>query len=130
MIQTRSIPSAGFAIVALVLLVVLAPSASALLGSDMQFAAGSAPVAVAIGDLNGDLKLDLAAATEGGALVLLAKGDGTFGPRKTYPSGLGSRSVAIADLNGDAKADLALANWSADTVSVLRGNGNGTFQAH
>src|SRR2546429_6198795 len=43
-------------------------------------ATGSAPVSVAVGDFNGDGKLDLATANSGGydVSVLLGNGDGTF----------------------------------------------------
>ena len=104
---------------------------------------------VAIGDLNGDGKLDLAVATTGPGCgngcpkgligVLLGNGDGTFKKAKTYGTGgfdaIGS--VAIADVNGDKKPDLVVANYCASecsyppvegSVGVLLGNGNGTFQ--
>ncbi len=105
---------------------------------------------VAVGDLNGDGKLDLAVATTGAGCgngcqpglvgVLLGKGDGTFKKAKTYSTGgfdaIGW--VAIADVNGDQKPDLVVANYCATecsyppaqgSVGVLLGNGNGTFQA-
>jgi len=86
---------------------------------------------VAIGDLNGDGKPDLAVANESGGSVsvLLGNGDGTFGAKSDYGAGSLPSSVAIGDLNGDGKPDLAVANESDGTVSVLLGNGNGTFGA-
>jgi hypothetical protein len=89
------------------------------------------PVSVAVGDFNGDGKLDLAVANEGigfitgGVSVLLGKGDGTFLPAVNYPTG-GSNAVAVGDFNGDGKLDLAV--LSSGTVRVLLGNGDGTFQ--
>ena len=69
------------------------------------------PRSVAIGDLNGDGKPDLAIANDGAAnvSVLLNKGNGTFGQGRLR-AGRFPRSVAIGDLNGDGKPDLAAAN--------------------
>jgi hypothetical protein len=99
-----------------------------------SFDAGSRAVSVAIGDLNGDGKPDLAVANAGGfpdfgntVSVLLGNGDGTFGPKSDFGTGTSPGSVAIADLNGDGSLDLAVANGSSNTVSVLLGDGDGTF---
>jgi hypothetical protein len=84
---------------------------------------------VAIGDLNGDGKPDLAVTNylSSTVSVLLGNGNGTFGPKIVFGTGSGPHSVAIGDLNGDGKPDLAVTNYVSYTVSVLLGNGNGTF---
>jgi hypothetical protein len=86
---------------------------------------------VAIGDLNGDGKPDLAVANAGSntVSVLLGNGDGTFGAKTDYTTGSFPASVAIGDLNGDGKPDLAVASFYSNAVSVLLGNGDGTFGA-
>src|SRR3989442_3755830 len=100
---------------------------------------------VALGDINGDGKLDLLVANfcadstcaSGGVSVFLGKGDGSFQPVVTYGSGgLNSYSVAVGDVNADGKPDLLVTNYyagngnySSGTVGVLLGNGDGTFQA-
>ena len=103
---------------------------------------------VAVSDLNGDGKLDLAVANTGSGCgngcqegligVLLGNGDGTFKKAKTYPTG-GFDAIGwveIADVNGDKKPDLVVANYCATecsyppvegSVGVLLGKGNGTF---
>ena len=50
---------------------------------------GDQPASVAIGDLNGDGKPDLATAnaTADTVSVLLNRGNGTFAPRLDYPTG-------------------------------------------
>jgi hypothetical protein len=81
---------------------------------------GAGPGTVAVGDVNGDGKLDLAVANcdptncgGGGAApigVLLGNGDGTFQAAVTYASGGNEAfSVAVADVNGDGKPDLLVA---------------------
>jgi hypothetical protein len=92
----------------------------------------------AIGDFNGDGKLDIAA-TGGGDVpapanivtILLGNGDGTFtlGPNSTFATGSNPMPIVAADFNGDGKLDLAIANYDGGSVTILLGNGDGTFTA-
>jgi hypothetical protein len=109
-----------------------------LLGPAAVFPAGSFPQSVAVGDLDGDGRLDLAVANQGdpslgfadaGVSVLLGDGTGSFGVATTLRAGTYAIAVAIADLNGDGKQDLAVANFGGPSVSILLGNGDGTFGA-
>ena len=87
---------------------------------------------MAVGDFNGDGKLDLAVVNYGSSNVsiLLGNGDGTFKTAVNYGAGSSAPySVAVADFNGDGKLDLAVANIASNNVSILLGNGDGTFQA-
>lgn len=95
---------------------------------------GTGPSAIAIGDVNGDFKPDLAVANynSNSVGVLLGKGDGTFAAAALYTTtGSLPASVAIGDLNGDGKQDLVVADFGSAAVGpeVLLGNGDGTFQA-
>ena len=89
------------------------------------------PSAIAVGDFNGDGKLDLAVANlnSGNVSILLGHGDGTFGDAGHVAVGHRPTSVAVADLDGDGRLDLAVTNAADDTVSILRGRGDGTFSA-
>ena len=96
------------------------------------YPAGSQPIAVAVGDFNGDGIPDLAVANNGwpglGALsILLGNGDGTFQAPLTYGLDIEPYSITVADFNGDGLPDLLLTDLGI--VSILLGNGDGTFQA-
>jgi uncharacterized repeat protein (TIGR01451 family) len=88
------------------------------------------PTYVAVGDFNGDGKLDLVTANSNNATisVLLGNGDGTFQKSVAYTVGSTPVRIAIGDFNGDGKPDLVVTNSGSSTVSVLLGNGDGTFQ--
>jgi hypothetical protein len=99
-----------------------------------SYAAGSDPRSVAVADLNGDGKQDLAVADYfGGVSVLLGKGDGTFLTATGYAAGTHPWSVAVGDFNADGIPDLAVANYGTypyytdGSVSILLGQGDGTF---
>jgi VCBS repeat-containing protein len=99
--------------------------------SPTSFPTGTDSRSVAIADLNGDGKLDLAVANRGSAnvSVLLGTGNGSFGAATNLGVGTNPNAVAIADLNSDGKLDLAVANSGSSNVSVLLGNGDGSFAA-
>jgi len=89
------------------------------------------PSAVVARDLNGDGKVDLVVANQGGnsISVALGNGNGTFGTPSSIAVGSGPSALAAGDLNGDGKLDLVVANGGANTVSILLGNGSGRFSA-
>ena len=91
-----------------------------------DFATGSGPISVAMGDVNGDGRPDLAVANDcsNSVSVLLnttAPGAATpsFAAKTDFPTGSVPYSVAMGDVNGDGKPDLAVANYDSNSVSVL-----------
>src|SRR2546425_1268326 len=95
-----------------------------------DFAAGRSPDSVAVGDFNGDGKLDLAVANfdSSDVSVLLGNGDGSFKAALTFGAGRGPSFVAVGDFNGDGKLDLAVANPGSSDSSVLHTNGDRHLQ--
>ena len=101
------------------------------------------PAGIASADLNGDGRPDLAVVEAFEVsdpaqpvifrvLILLNKGDGTFGSAMEYPAGPHPLGLAIGDLNADGHPDLAVTNTGGDvqagtTLSVFLNKGDGTF---
>src|SRR5262249_20052579 len=98
------------------------------------------PQSLALGDVNGDGKLDLAIKSvsflESDAFqvgVLLGRGDGTFqAPLLGAAQPDGSGDLALGDFNNDGRLDAAVADQLgalSGNLSVFAGNGDGTFQS-
>lgn len=101
-----------------------------------QLAVGRGALAVALGDLNGDGRLDLVTGNSPSYLnpgssvsVLLGRGDGTFEPRVDYALDGTPQQIRLADMNGDGKLDIVAANGSGGTFSIWLGRGDGTLAA-
>ena len=105
---------------------------SAQFAAHVDYPTGQEPWGVAVGDFNGDRKLDLAVtnSNDNTVGVLLGNGDGTFQPQVAYATGSRPLSVSVGDFNGDGKLDLAITSAADNTVSVLLGRGDGTFWPH
>ncbi len=106
-----------------------------------DFITGTGPYAVAIGDLNGDSKSDVAVTNYDAASVSVffntttpGASTPTFSAKTDFTTGTNPASVSISDFNGDGKTDMVIANYGSNSVSVLfntttSGSATPTFSA-
>lgn len=92
---------------------------------------GNKPSGIALADLNGDGRLDVAVANESdnSVSVVLSRSDGSFAPKVDYLVGTAPVALVSGDFNGDHIPDLAVVNSKDNTVSILLGVGDGTFNS-
>src|SRR5207249_2721556 len=101
-------------------------AAASSFAAKQDFATGTTPRSVTVGDMNLDGELDLAVANVNSNTVSVllnttAPGAATpsFAAKQDFATGTTPRSVKVGDLNGDGGLDLAVANQNSNTVSVL-----------
>ena len=99
----------------------------------VNYAVGSGPASVAVGDFNADGRPDLAVANADSNNVSILRGTGpgrpSFGAATNFAVGSQPLSVVVGFFNADFRPDLAVANANSGNVSILMGNASGTFQA-
>jgi hypothetical protein len=104
-------------------------------GPPRPYPVGSNSQALALGDFNGDGRIDILVSNTAEATLslFLGNGDGTFHQARPVALGGASTGIVVGDFNGDGIPDLAVAieNSASDhgTISILLGNGDGTFRA-
>jgi hypothetical protein len=97
----------------------------------VDYATGSNPRSVKIGDLDADGKSDLTLANRGNNSVSIflnttaTAGTISYANKVDFTTGTSPESVSIGDLDGDGKADLAVANSQSNTVSIFRNSSTG-----
>jgi hypothetical protein len=109
-----------------------AACSSQTFGPQTTFAVGPMPYSVAVGDFDGDGRLDLVVAnfdddTGSTVSVLRGTGAGSFEAQATFSVGMGPWSVTVGDFDHDGHLDVATANLGEGTISVLLGTGEGGF---
>ena len=84
------------------------------------------PVAIAVGDVNGDGGADIVVGNgrSGSLSLLLADGQGSLLPAAIYYTPYVPKAIAVADVNRDDIPDLLVVD--SNTLSVLLGQGDGT----
>lgn len=95
------------------------------------------PYALALGDANGDGRLDVATAntniSNDSLSLLLGDGSGGFAAAIELPLGApgyySPQGIVFADVTGDGHDDIVSANSGANNLSLLAGDGSGGFAA-
>jgi uncharacterized protein YjdB len=94
----------------------------------VDFATGVQPFGIAIGDIDGDGKLDMVVANDVSNTISLFRNTATagtidynsFAAKVDFATGINPVSVAIADIDRDGKPDIAVANYYSNTISLFR----------
>jgi hypothetical protein len=100
------------------------------LAAPVNFATGGAVTSVALADMDGDKKLDIAFSASGTNTFSVYRNISVPGSLTTnslaaqvnFPAGSKPSGVALGDLNGDGRPDVVLGNFDDNTLSVYRNN--------
>jgi hypothetical protein len=88
-------------------------------------AIGATGTPVAVGDFNGDRRLDIVVENAGAIGILPGRGDGTFQNQRPLGTVSDFRHAVAAELNGDSRVDLVIGHGTS--LEVRPGRGDFTF---
>ena len=101
---------------------------SSSFAAKIDFSTGTGALSVAVGDLDGDGKKDLAVANYNSGTISILRNTSTvgsinsssFADRVDFATGYSSSIVAVGDIDGDSKPDLAVSIFESNILSFLR----------
>ncbi|CAF3697587.1 unnamed protein product, partial [Rotaria sordida] len=84
----------------------------------VKYSTGTAPIFVAVGDVNNDSRLDIIVTNrdDNTTSVLLGYGNGSFTNQMIYSTGNLPLNVAVGDLNNDTRLDIVTNNYRDNTT--------------
>ncbi|HEY8898612.1 MAG TPA: IPT/TIG domain-containing protein [Niastella sp.] len=98
------------------------------LDAKIDYPANGTPTALAIGDIDGDTKPEIALGDGDNAIVQVFKNNSTTGAigftSTNFATGMSASSVLVNDFNGDGKNDVAITSVTANSIQVLRNVSN------
>lgn len=91
----------------------------------VHYAVGDKPQPLAVGDLDGDGRPDLAVPNVGSGTVSILRGQGaaTFAAATSANVGAGPDTAVMGDFNADGRLDLAASNYNPPAMSVALSQG-------
>ncbi len=101
---------------------------SSSFATKVDFTTGVQPYSIAIDDVDGDGKPDLATANIYSRTASVIRNIGmsgsvSFATKVDFTVGGVPRCVAFGDVDGDGKPDLAVVNYNSNTISIFRNTG-------
>lgn len=97
------------------------------MGTPIELSTGNTPNGIAVGDIDGDGKLDIAVVNTGSNSISLFKnttsGSGlSFNSAVSYLTPTSPQSVDIKDMNGDKKPDIVVSSVTTTYISFFKNN--------
>lgn len=101
---------------------------AASFASKVDFATGNGPDGIAIGDIDGDGKPDLAVSNYTSNTVSIFRNTSitgtitaaSFAPKEDLITGLQPYNIALGDLDNDGKPDIVVSNYNSQSISIYR----------